>query len=914
MPMTVHYPVIRNARSSSYETIDRLIRFVDENPNDLLARHALAEELEDLDPEDWRTGVWYGSGDGDDLKSRIAELRDPNARVGAYQIVRDNVKYGGMLGNQMGGEGPLPQHQNGYPIYYLTHDYAPLCHNCVNDNIRQSADEIKNPDRSDSYRPVAYEVNWEAPDLHCDQCGNQIESAYGDDNADNPGEELPGVDDQNFDDRYNYARSPAVTEHPQNVIDALFNHLIRNPTDLLARNALAEELEDRDQHKDAALLRQSIEDKARAIRKYRETANSRLVSDPLSDSDHNHISSAMWTLPEGNAGVDDIHPDVLASMLDDWHRFRTQHRHLIEAGRSHPDDPSPEENAAHDFWLSRNGHEAGFFDTPGQYGGNHDRLQEAAQKYGEFHLEGPEPQVEPDEFPLHIYQADTWCPECADSIRQELLSNGYPNGGGYPSDDPHFDPDDESTYDSDAFPKYGGGETGTYCASGQNCPHFDEDANYGERNNTITGTSYVNTDEGPHRMSRVKYASNERRVSITPEQEEAALLQHITANPDDISAHQAYAELLHEQGRHGEAALVQQERTEQRPITFRIEGGRIYKPGGWRWTNDPSLMGGRYRTGADPYHTEPIADSPFRTFPDAVDFAEAEVGVPHSIEWSPSPDPSKPENYGWNVLVSPTNDEQDTPIRHSAYRAPKGGAVVRGTYYQGGKLIPDLEGDFANPPVPEQPVVEYPQPKQSLRDRLKSKFGRKEPLVVSYARAPKSKPPVHLPQLFDAVRRLDYVNPDLTVRNALAEELADLGRHKEAELLNSGRYAIDLNGGGRVVKAPPPPAINTATRRGINYRQLREQLDHGRTRRIGNNREIANGPDGDIHVHLHGNHVVTAHPDGSYSLFTGQWHTPTTFAVHQEITGERPNRVRGMTMFRGEPFEEGVRFTPGQDG
>lgn len=848
MSMTVRYPVIRNARSSPHETIDRLIRFVDENPNDLLARHALAEELEDLDPEDWRTGVWYGSGDGDDLKSRIAELRDPNARVGAYQIVRDNVKYGGMLGNQMGGEGPLPQHQNGYPIYYLTHDYAPLCHNCVNHNIRQSADEIKNPDRSDSYRPVAYEVNWEAPDLHCDQCGNQIESAYGDDNADNPGEELPGVDDQNFDDRYNYARSPAVTEHPQNVIDALFNHLIRNPTDLLARNALAEELEDRDQHKDAALLRQSIEDKARAIREKTRRPGYGAAAD-LPASDLSHLITALWssTTADGEEPLDenhtphDIHPDTLASMLDDWHRFRAQHRHLIEAGRSHPDDPSPEENAAHDFWLSRNGHGAGFFDTPGQYGGNHDRLQEAARKYGEFHLE------------------------------QE------PAADNFEAAQPDYEPRDNL--------------------------------------NRIIGTSYVNTDnEGPHRMSRIKYASNERRVSITPEQEEAALLQHITANPDDISAHQAYAELLHEQGRHGEAALVQQERTEQRPITFRIEGGRIYKPGGWRWTNDPSLMGGRYRTGADPYHTEPIADSPFRTFPDAVDFAEAEVGVPHSIEWSPSPDPSKPENYGWNVLVSPTNDEQDTPIRHSAYRAPKGGAVVRGTYYQGGKLIPDLEGDFANPPVPEQLVVEYPQPKQSLRDRLKSKFGRKEPLVVSYARVPKSKPPAHLPQLFNAVRRLDYVNPDLTIRNALAEELADLGRHKEAELLNSGRYAIDLNGGGRVVKAPPPPAINTATRRGINYRQLREQLDHGRTRRIGNNREIANGPDGDIHVHLHGNHVVTAHPDGSYSLFTGQWHTPTTFAVHQEITGERPNRVRGMTMFRGEPFEEGVRFTPGQDG
>lgn len=44
------------------------------------------------------------------------------------------------------------------------------------------------------------------------------------------------------------------------------------------------------------------------------------------------------------------------------------------------------------------------------------------------------------------------------------------------------------------------------------------------------------------------------------------------------------------------------------------------------------------------------------------------------------------------------DDEQpEEPIQKSAYRAPKGGVIVRGTDYTGGQLIPDLRGSFVNP-------------------------------------------------------------------------------------------------------------------------------------------------------------------------------------------------------------------------
>jgi uncharacterized protein (TIGR02996 family) len=41
--------------------------------------------------------------------------------------------------------------------------------------------------------------------------------------------------------------------------------------------------------------------------------------------------------------------------------------------------------------------------------------------------------------------------------------------------------------------------------------------------------------------------------------------------------------------------------------------------------------------------------------------------------------------------------DDDEPVQMSAYRAPKGGAIVRGTQYKGGSMIPDMRGEFMNP-------------------------------------------------------------------------------------------------------------------------------------------------------------------------------------------------------------------------
>jgi hypothetical protein len=54
----------------------------------------------------------------------------------------------------------------GYPVFYVTKQNNCLCSECADNNDME-------------YDPiVAVDVNWEDPDLYCDECSQRIESAY----------------------------------------------------------------------------------------------------------------------------------------------------------------------------------------------------------------------------------------------------------------------------------------------------------------------------------------------------------------------------------------------------------------------------------------------------------------------------------------------------------------------------------------------------------------------------------------------------------------------------------------------------------------------------------------------------------------------------------------------------------------
>lgn len=69
-----------------------------------------------------------------------------------------------------------------YPLLWLTSDGGVLHPKCGLENFGQVARSTRDKSR-DGWAFEACDVNWEDPDLHCDHCGERIESAYAEDEA-----------------------------------------------------------------------------------------------------------------------------------------------------------------------------------------------------------------------------------------------------------------------------------------------------------------------------------------------------------------------------------------------------------------------------------------------------------------------------------------------------------------------------------------------------------------------------------------------------------------------------------------------------------------------------------------------------------------------------------------------------------
>jgi len=65
----------------------------------------------------------------------------------------------------------------GYPCFFLTSDGAALSFQSVLDNLEAIRESVAGQLR-DGWCVVAFDINWEDPDLFCDHSGDRIESAY----------------------------------------------------------------------------------------------------------------------------------------------------------------------------------------------------------------------------------------------------------------------------------------------------------------------------------------------------------------------------------------------------------------------------------------------------------------------------------------------------------------------------------------------------------------------------------------------------------------------------------------------------------------------------------------------------------------------------------------------------------------
>lgn len=81
-------------------------------------------------------------------------------------------------------------------------------------------------------------------------------------------------------------------------------------------------------------------------------------------------------------------------------------------------------------------------------------------------------------------------------------------------------------------------------------------------------------------------------------------------------------------------------------------------------------------------------------------------------------------------------------------------------------------------------------------------------------------------------------------------------------------------------------------------------------KQLSSNRKVWRDHTGDIHLRLHYTNIVTWHPDGSYTLNTGGWHSPTTARNMAAVIGLPVRRVNK----RGQPPQLGVQGKPIVDG
>ena len=110
-----------------------------------------------------------------------------------------------------------------------------------------------------------------------------------------------------------------------------------------------------------------------------------------------YIACALWCgveFPENHPDVDrdkdysaslsDIEEDTLKNMISDCYDFETKNQ--TELNKAFDQISYSEEMAGHDFWLTRNGHGAGFWDRNELPKELRDKLTSNSKEYGEVNL------------------------------------------------------------------------------------------------------------------------------------------------------------------------------------------------------------------------------------------------------------------------------------------------------------------------------------------------------------------------------------------------------------------------------------------------------------------------------------------------------------------------------------------------
>jgi len=104
-----------------------------------------------------------------------------------------------------------------------------------------------------------------------------------------------------------------------------------------------------------------------------------------------YIEAALWssvdddgTPLDSNYGREDLAPETLAKMVEDCAKFQEDNAEIITGCAREGGEYTEDERAGHDFWLTRNGHGAGFWD--GDWPEHGEELTKASKRFGEVDL------------------------------------------------------------------------------------------------------------------------------------------------------------------------------------------------------------------------------------------------------------------------------------------------------------------------------------------------------------------------------------------------------------------------------------------------------------------------------------------------------------------------------------------------
>lgn len=106
-----------------------------------------------------------------------------------------------------------------------------------------------------------------------------------------------------------------------------------------------------------------------------------------------YVETALWTsadVVEGiydTTSIDDFAPETIDKIISDCKRFQADNADDLDDDNclSYGPDFGPAGRAGHDFWLTRNGHGAGFWDGDWKEPAA-SRLTEASKAFGETDL------------------------------------------------------------------------------------------------------------------------------------------------------------------------------------------------------------------------------------------------------------------------------------------------------------------------------------------------------------------------------------------------------------------------------------------------------------------------------------------------------------------------------------------------